>query len=430
VETYLTNIAGRARRATRNGREYLIADMTLIVPGVLNGSRGPLYYPPDEIERSADSWNDIPIVVYHPTKNGQGISGRAPDVLDMSKIGRVYNAVVDRHTNKLKAEGWFDIERTRKVDPRVLSSIESGRPIEISTGLFTDNEPRPGVFNGKRGKRSYTYVARNYRPDHLAILPDQTGACSLADGCGVLVNTLNVSTLQDHEWFQPVTLDGEERYLIHNAAAPDKLPEEEECECGSECDKCKDKATHNAEDDARTLVQRFLHWLTSSSKLPDSVTGNVGKYGNPQSGNTGKFKPHGSGTGKGEVHERAQAGYLHLSDEDLELGRDAKRQKDELGENPPNWSVDEGLWEKAKKAADKGDYEQGTDTYWAVVTHIYKKMGGTIKGKSEKTDNAEGWVECERADNASGFASDDQREAFFGHFGEEYAKAKAEGGKG
>jgi hypothetical protein len=32
-------------------------------------------------------------------------------------------------------------------------------------------------------------VARNYRPDHLAVLPDQRGACSLTDGCGVMVNT-------------------------------------------------------------------------------------------------------------------------------------------------------------------------------------------------------------------------------------------------
>src|SRR5690606_13771547 len=31
----------------------------------------------------------------------------------------------------------------------------------------------------------YHSVARDYKPDHIAILPDRIGACSIADGCGV-----------------------------------------------------------------------------------------------------------------------------------------------------------------------------------------------------------------------------------------------------
>ena len=54
--------------------------------------------------------------------------------------------------------------------------------MELSTGLFTDNELSEGEFEGK----SYKYIARNYRPDHLALLPDKIGACSVADGAGLL----------------------------------------------------------------------------------------------------------------------------------------------------------------------------------------------------------------------------------------------------
>ena len=54
--------------------------------------------------------------------------------------------------------------------------------MEVSTGLFTENEEVHGEFRGK----PYIAVARNYRPDHLAWLPDQIGACSLAAGCGTL----------------------------------------------------------------------------------------------------------------------------------------------------------------------------------------------------------------------------------------------------
>jgi hypothetical protein len=84
------------------------------------------------------------------------------------------------------AEGWFDIEKTKKIDPRVFNALEKGNKLELSTGLDTDNIPAAigAAWNG----RNYTHVARNYRPDHLAILPDQIGACSISDGCGVLVN--------------------------------------------------------------------------------------------------------------------------------------------------------------------------------------------------------------------------------------------------
>ena len=41
-----------------------------------------------------------------------------------------------------------------------------------------------GDWNGK----AYVGIARNYRPDHLAILPDMKGACSIADGAGLCRN--------------------------------------------------------------------------------------------------------------------------------------------------------------------------------------------------------------------------------------------------
>jgi hypothetical protein len=64
----------------------------------------------------------------------------------------------------------------------------------------------------------------------------------------------------------------------------------------------------------------------------------------------------------------------------IELGRDAARQKAQLGKNPPGWAVDEAKWEKAKAAADKS-YSEGDDAYWPSVVTIYENMGGTIKGK-------------------------------------------------
>jgi hypothetical protein len=177
------NLAGRVERRTLHGREYLVAPLSMIVPGVLNGSRGALFYPLDEISATADAWNGMPIVVGHPMIGGRNVSARSPDVLEQFGIGTVYNTAVN---GKLTAEGWFDVERTKAIEPQILSALMRGEPIELSTGLFTDNEARPGVHNGV----SYTHVARNYRPDHLAILTDQKGACPLEAGCGVLANAM------------------------------------------------------------------------------------------------------------------------------------------------------------------------------------------------------------------------------------------------
>lgn len=181
---------GAVRREKRGSRDYLVAPLTLIVPGVLNGSKGPLYYPPEEVSADPGAWNGMPLVVYHPSVDGLPVSARDPDVLHNQGVGHVYR--VEVKNGNLTGEGWFDVDALKRVDVRVLNALQRGEPIELSTGLFTTNEPAAdgATHNGK----PYTATARGYRPDHVAILPDQVGACSLADGCGVLVNGDEMAT--------------------------------------------------------------------------------------------------------------------------------------------------------------------------------------------------------------------------------------------
>lgn len=190
MELLLINYGGKVRREQHLGRDFVVAPLTMIVEGVLNGSQGALYYPQDEISKTADAWNGMPIVVYHPTSNGKHVSARSPNVLNQSYLGNVYNSRFE--DGKLTAEGWFDIELVKKVDERVYNALMGSKPLELSTGLFTDNHPAKAgaTWNGK----SYAYTARRYRPDHLAILPDQVGACSIQDGCGVLNNSPELQT--------------------------------------------------------------------------------------------------------------------------------------------------------------------------------------------------------------------------------------------
>jgi hypothetical protein len=186
--TLTLNAKGKTRRHSVGSRHFLIVPVNMIVPGVLPGSSGPLYYPPEETSRNPHDWNGMPVVVYHPLDiNGQPVSARTPEVFSTSEIGRVYNARATATDPTLIGEAWLDVEDANRVDPRVLADIEAGRDIETSTGLGLDQVPAPAEsrINGI----AYNAVARNYRPDHLAILPDQKGACSLADGCGIRLNS-------------------------------------------------------------------------------------------------------------------------------------------------------------------------------------------------------------------------------------------------
>lgn len=171
LTSLVANLGGGIRRVKEGGRTYLVAPVTMIVPGVLPGSKGPLFYPLQEIRRNFGDWEGTPITLGHPTQNGRQVSASSSGILH---IGRVRNVSAK---GKLKGEAWIDEEVAAKAAPQVIESVRNGFKVEVSTGLYTDNDPaQPGA---SYLHRSYTHVAKNYRPDHLAVLMDQVGACIL-----------------------------------------------------------------------------------------------------------------------------------------------------------------------------------------------------------------------------------------------------------
>jgi hypothetical protein len=180
----------KVRHETMEGRNYLVVPCVMMTVGVHSGSMGALYYPEEELAKVPVIWNYKPVVVYHPQFNGASISACDQDVIEKQKIGILMNTRFE--DGKLKSECWIEEEKTKLVDDRVLNSIELCLMMEVSTGLFTDNEQSEGEWNGEK----YTAIARNYRPDHLAILPDQKGACSIQDGAGLLRNSAGQETAE------------------------------------------------------------------------------------------------------------------------------------------------------------------------------------------------------------------------------------------
>lgn len=186
MEYVTINLDGRAvREEMLDGEKHWVAPMALMTEAVHEGSQGPLFYPRSELTKWAPAWNHKPIVLNHPDKG----SACTPEYLNKFKFGVVLNT---RYEGKQRAEGWFNQRRTREVEPRVAMALESKKMMEISTGLYLDKTGEPGEFDGKK----YIAIAANHKPDHVAVLPDCVGACSIKDGGGLLQLNRDFSTKQ------------------------------------------------------------------------------------------------------------------------------------------------------------------------------------------------------------------------------------------
>jgi len=183
VHTYQTTARNyNARQDTHEGRPHLVVPVVMMREGVHSGSHGAVYHTAEELGRYEQSWNGIPVVIYHPQENGMYVSANDRTVLERELVGRVFNTHMDG--DRLRAEAWVDVARMQQISPQTLQDLQDGKAMDVSVGVFTDEEEQTGQWNGEQ----YTAVAHNHRPDHLAILPDQQGACSYADGCGIRVN--------------------------------------------------------------------------------------------------------------------------------------------------------------------------------------------------------------------------------------------------
>lgn len=162
------------------GRDHWVVPVTMMVEGVHAGNHGPMLYTANELGSHVQAWNGIPVTINHPqNEDGIGISANAPSVL---YVGRVFNARMDG--NRLRAEVWADINKLKEQSPEAYEAIENQRPLDVSVGVFTDDEEVEGTFNNE----SYIAIVHNLRPDHLALLPGAEGACSWDDGCGIRAN--------------------------------------------------------------------------------------------------------------------------------------------------------------------------------------------------------------------------------------------------
>jgi len=174
------------RRETLDGTEFAVAPITLLKPMHLNvppdWGVNEAYLPAQQAKESVPSWNGTPLTLNHPTTaNGVGTTANQPEMHEKTVLGKVFNA--EWTGNEVDGEAWFNIQKIREMGGMAANALEkvlNGGTVEVSTGYRASQLPA-GNYDGKERQA----VQGNLKPDHVAVLPNQQGKCSVEAGCGV-----------------------------------------------------------------------------------------------------------------------------------------------------------------------------------------------------------------------------------------------------
>jgi hypothetical protein len=178
------NVLSRAntkavRYEKRNGRDVVIVpSATLPDDVIMNGIK----YPADEIAKSFMTLNRTPAPYGHPMINGVFVSASDPEGINIGYIG-AWNENVRQEGGRVLLDKIIDIEvaNQTKNGKDVLEAVKNGAPVDTSTGLFC-------MLDAANAGEGFEHSARDIYFDHDAILLNEAGAATPAQGVGMMVN--------------------------------------------------------------------------------------------------------------------------------------------------------------------------------------------------------------------------------------------------
>ncbi|MEG5932258.1 DUF2213 domain-containing protein [Enterobacter hormaechei subsp. steigerwaltii] len=181
--------ASNISTTTINGQEhYVIRGAVPIVDDiVMNGG----LYPAEEINNSYQTMEGKLMPLPHPMVDGKYVSANDPRAINTYHVGAWAQnvsksgdqVVMDVYINKAVAETKPDGKRLiNRLDEMIAGTNTD--PIHLSTGLLTNKEKKTGESKGKK----HSWIARNMKFDHIAILLDEPGAGTPEEGVGLFVN--------------------------------------------------------------------------------------------------------------------------------------------------------------------------------------------------------------------------------------------------
>ena len=188
VKSFAVNASNISTTTIDDDVHYVIRGVVPIVDDVvMNGG----LYPAEEINSSYNSIEGKLTPLPHPKVDGKFVSANDPRALNKFFVGAWAQnvsksgdkVVMDVYVNKRVAEQTTDGKRLiARLDDMIAGNNVD--PIHVSTGLVLNKEDTKGESKGKK----HTWIARNMRFDHVAILLDEPGAGTPADGIGMFVN--------------------------------------------------------------------------------------------------------------------------------------------------------------------------------------------------------------------------------------------------
>lgn len=187
--------AVNARAVSKDGDRYTVAGVVGAVDDIVMNSR---LYPAAELAKAAIQLEGKPAPAGHP-KNSKGhhISASNGEALASAWIGAycvnarheggrtICDIVINGAQAKAHPDGAKLVER---LDAAIAGNAVE--PIHVSTGLYL----REIAANGESRGKQYRAIAADIQYDHLAILLNERGAGTPADGVGMWVNAEGAET--------------------------------------------------------------------------------------------------------------------------------------------------------------------------------------------------------------------------------------------
>lgn len=180
-QLHLRGALGAVRTETIDGHEHLVVPCVALQEGVIHAinAETPEFVSAAALSKNYTHWNGHPLVLGHPTRDGRQISAHDPDVLARHGFGHVRASRMNG--GRLGMEALVDPERLVALkQDQLLADLRAGKQVEVSVGAFVTTNDRSGTHKGRAYKAEWVGIT----PDHLAFLPNGTGACSLEMGCG------------------------------------------------------------------------------------------------------------------------------------------------------------------------------------------------------------------------------------------------------
>lgn len=174
------NKAGKVRKEVRNGRDVIIVPSATMPDNIVMND---IMYPAEAIKNSFETLNRTPAPLGHPQINGEFISARDPEGINLGWIG-AWNENVRQEGGKVLLDKVIDVKRASQSEEgrRVLDAVEKSQPIHTSTGILAN-------LLAANGEVDYKFTADDMVFDHDAILLDEDGAATPNQGVGMMVNS-------------------------------------------------------------------------------------------------------------------------------------------------------------------------------------------------------------------------------------------------